>query len=74
MSATGKHALAVSRTRAAEKIDVDEVMDMNMEKKESSMNYRGFVAGVFSGVAKLSGECGEFVYFLPIPFYKSQLI
>lgn len=26
-----------------------------MEKKESQSNYKGFVAGVFSGIAKLSG-------------------
>jgi hypothetical protein len=25
------------------------------EKKESNSNYKGFVAGVFSGIAKLSG-------------------
>jgi hypothetical protein len=27
------------------------------EKMESAKNYKGFVAGVFSGIAKLSGEC-----------------
>ncbi len=26
------------------------------EKEKSQNNYKGFVAGVFSGVAKLSGE------------------
>ncbi len=26
-----------------------------MEKKESHSNYKGFVAGVFSGIAKLTG-------------------
>ena len=26
------------------------------EAKESSKNYKGFVAGVFSGIAKLSGQ------------------
>ena len=51
MSTTGKHAVAVSRTAGA-----TENIDVVMEKKESSKNYRGFVAGVFSGVAKLSGE------------------
>jgi hypothetical protein len=68
MSTTGKHAAAVSRTRETENIDVV------MEKKESSKNYRGFVAGVFSGVAKLSGEDLEFIYFPPIYSQKSQLI
>ena len=28
---------------------------MAKEKKESAKNYKGFVAGVFSGIAKLSG-------------------
>jgi hypothetical protein len=27
-----------------------------MEKQESHSNYKGFVAGVFSGIAKLSGK------------------
>lgn len=51
MSTTGKHAVAVSRTtREPENIDV------GMEKNEGGKNYRGFVAGVFSGVGKLTGE------------------
>lgn len=29
--------------------------DMKSEKKPSGGNYKGFVAGVFSGIAKLSG-------------------
>jgi hypothetical protein len=28
---------------------------MTEEKKESAKNYKGFVAGVFSGIAKLTG-------------------
>jgi hypothetical protein len=28
---------------------------MTEEKKESVKNYKGFVAGVFSGIAKLTG-------------------
>jgi hypothetical protein len=48
MSATSEHATVVSRG--------DGPVDVKMEKKESSKNYKGFVAGVFSGVAKLSGE------------------
>jgi hypothetical protein len=28
---------------------------MTEEKKESAKNYEGFVAGVFSGIAKLTG-------------------
>jgi hypothetical protein len=28
---------------------------MTEEKKESTKNYKGFVAGVFSGIAKLTG-------------------
>jgi hypothetical protein len=28
---------------------------MTKEKKESAKNYKGFVAGVFSGIAKLTG-------------------
>lgn len=27
------------------------------DKKESVKNYKGFVAGVFSGIAKLTGMC-----------------
>jgi hypothetical protein len=27
------------------------------EKMESAKNYKGFVAGAFAGIAKLSGEC-----------------
>ncbi|TVY43423.1 Mitochondrial substrate carrier family protein L [Lachnellula subtilissima] len=49
MSTTGKHAVAVSRTTGQ-----SENLDVAMEKNEGGKNYRGFVAGVFSGVAKLS--------------------
>jgi len=28
----------------------------NKDKKENVKNYKGFVAGIFSGVTKLSGE------------------
>jgi len=48
MSATSEHTTVVSRG--------DGPVDVKMEKKESSQNYKGFVAGVFSGVAKLSGK------------------
>jgi hypothetical protein len=36
-------------------IDDKKVVAM-MDKKEESKNYKGFVAGVFSGVGKLTGE------------------
>lgn len=54
MSATSEHATVVSRG--------DGPVDFKMEKKEGSKNYKGFVAGVFSGVAKLSGK--HWIYFL----------
>ncbi|KAF4637572.1 hypothetical protein G7Y89_g510 [Cudoniella acicularis] len=50
MSTTTEHA-AVS---SAKGLSVEVSKGSVMEKKESSKNYKGFVAGVFSGVAKLS--------------------
>ena len=38
------------------------------EKKESHSNYKGFVAGVFSGIAKLSG-----MFNIPAASSKSRL-
>jgi hypothetical protein len=41
---------------AAQKTGGQEVM-VREDKKAISKNYKGFVAGVFSGIAKLSGGC-----------------
>jgi hypothetical protein len=49
MSATIKDAAAVQRTGGQEVI-------VRGDKPASGKNYKGFVAGVFSGIAKLSGE------------------
>jgi solute carrier family 25 carnitine/acylcarnitine transporter 20/29 len=49
MSATIKDAAAAQRTGGQEVI-------VREDKPASGKNYKGFVAGVFSGVAKLSGE------------------
>jgi hypothetical protein len=43
------HAATISGSRERE-------WEKMTEKKESSKNYKGFVAGVFSGIAKLSGQ------------------
>lgn len=49
MSAATKHAIAVTMAQ--------QTKDIVTEKDESSGIYKGFVAGVFSGVAKLTGKC-----------------
>jgi hypothetical protein len=38
------------------------VLDPPSKKASSAHDYKGFVAGVFSGVAKLTGERTLFVY------------
>jgi hypothetical protein len=45
-----EHA-ALMRTRDRE------VAMVKRDNKESAKNYKGFVAGVFSGIAKLTGLC-----------------
>ena len=47
---TKEHALRRTSTRDRQGVAA-------MDKKESVKNYKGFVAGVFSGIAKLSGKC-----------------
>lgn len=37
---------------------------VKMDKKENVKNYKGFVAGVFSGIAKLSGKFNQFSMFI----------
>jgi hypothetical protein len=57
MSTTG-HATAVTVTTATAtttRAPLDEVM--KGDRKESVKNYKGFVAGVFSGISKLTGQC-----------------
>jgi hypothetical protein len=49
MSTTTEHAATVSAPRRLEG-------EKMIENKGKSQNYKGFVAGVFSGIAKLSGE------------------
>jgi hypothetical protein len=64
MSATSEHATVVSRGNGP--------VDVKMEKKESSKNYKGFVAGVFSGIAKLSGEYTICLFSSPLlPKYRN---
>jgi len=48
MLTTTEHVDAVSRGPKLERGTM-------REEKESSKNYKGFVAGIFSGIAKLSG-------------------
>jgi hypothetical protein len=48
MSATIKDAAAAQRTGGQQMI-------VRGDKPANSKNYKGFVAGVFSGIAKLSG-------------------
>lgn len=38
-------------------MSADEKLAVTEDKKEGSKNYKGFVAGVFSGVSKLTGMC-----------------
>ena len=52
MSVTIRDAAAAARTGSQEVI-------MREDKPASGKNYKGFVAGVFSGIAKLSGENPE---------------
>ena len=49
MSATIKDAAAAQRSGGQEVI-------VREDKPVNGKNYKGFVAGVFSGIAKLSGE------------------
>jgi hypothetical protein len=49
MSATIKDTAAAQRTGGQE-------VSVREDKPASGKNYKGFVAGVFSGIAKLSGE------------------
>jgi len=43
------------------------------DKKENVKNYKGFVAGVFSGVTKLSGEFWLF-YFCPWDVFELEIV
>jgi hypothetical protein len=46
-----------------------------VDRKESAKNYKGFVAGVFSGIAKLTGMFTYFVLsLLSIPVFQASLI
>ncbi len=49
MSTTKEHAGPVTTIRDCEVIKMG-------DKKKNAKNYKGFVAGVFSGIAKLTGE------------------
>lgn len=49
MSTTKEHATPVATIREREVVKMG-------DKKENAKNYKGFVAGVFSGIAKLSGK------------------
>jgi hypothetical protein len=50
MSTAKEHAALVKKTRENEAVAMK-------DRKENVKNYKGFVAGVFSGIAKLSGQC-----------------
>jgi hypothetical protein len=39
--------------------------DKAADKQEAQKNYKGFVAGVFSGVSKLTGKCNCHVICYP---------
>ena len=43
------------------------------EKKESRSNYKGFVAGVFSGIAKLTGMSSSHFYNSILHFQAERL-
>lgn len=45
----------MSTTIAGHEAGMSDEKTAVMDKKESSKNYKGFVAGVFSGVSKLTG-------------------
>jgi hypothetical protein len=49
MSTAKEHAALVKKTRENEAVAMK-------DRKENVKNYKGFVAGVFSGIAKLSGQ------------------
>jgi len=51
---TTEHVPVVTRTTK------DREGVVQMDKKENVKNYKGFVAGVFSGIAKLSGRFNRF--------------
>jgi hypothetical protein len=52
MSTTTTGQAAAERTAAGD----DAAVRMKDNKQEGIKNYKGFVAGVFSGIAKLTGE------------------
>ena len=44
-----------------------------VDKKGSANNYKGFVAGVFSGIAKLTGMFTYFLFYLYFQYQYFEL-
>lgn len=51
-----EHAAVSQEIRQHDGQSAETNLTMAPEEKESSKNYKGFVAGIFSGVSKLTGE------------------